>query len=258
MQRTQNTVRPALSHLRSLTLLLVAAVSGSALAQEPKTTFNIVVPAVFGGKNYNPFTPGAQHLQPTQSAIYESLFYVNQLDGKVTSVLGTKYAWGAGNKTLTLTTRSGVKWSDGKPFSAADVAFTFNYLKANPGLDLGGLWKNGIDTVRATNANTVVVTFSKVNVPLFAALVQTLIVPEHLWSAVKDPVTFNNENPVGTGPFLAESYSQQAVRVLKNPNYWMKGQTLRGRGGLVLDLRQRRLAAQDAQGRDRLRLHRHS
>ena len=215
--------RPAL-FLRSLTLLLAAAVSGNALAQEPKTTFNIVVPAVFGGKNYNPFTPGAQHAQPTQSAIYESLFYVNGLDGKVTNVLGTKYAWGAGNKTLTFTTRSGVKWSDGKPFTAKDVAFTFNYIKENPGLDLGGIWKNGVESVKATNDTTVVVTFNRVNVPLFSAIAQNMIVPEHLWASVKDPVTYANEEPIGTGPFVAETYSQQAVRVLKNPNYWMKGQ----------------------------------
>jgi peptide/nickel transport system substrate-binding protein len=217
----------SMKRITSITVVLAAAISAlssTAVAQEPKTTFNIVVPAVFGGKNYNPFTPGATHLQPTQSAIYESLFYINQLDGKVTNVLGTKYAWGAGNKTLTLTIRSGVKWSDGKPFTASDVAFTFNYLKANPGTDLGGLWKNGLESVKVGGTDTVIVTFSKVNVPLFNAIGQTLIVPEHLWASVKDPVTFTNETPVGTGPFLAESYSQQAVRVLKNPNYWMKGQ----------------------------------
>lgn len=214
-----------MTHMRTFALALVTvALSATALAQEPKTTFNIVVPAVFGGKNYNPFTPGATHLQPTLSAIYESLFYINQLDGKVTNVLGTKYAWGAGNKTLTITTRPGVKWSDGKPFGASDVAFTFNYLKANPGADLGGLWKNGIASVTASGPNTVTVSFSKVNVPLLNAIGQTPIVPEHLWASVKDPVTYTNDAPVGTGPFVAEQYSQQAIRVLKNPNYWMKGQ----------------------------------
>jgi peptide/nickel transport system substrate-binding protein len=220
MQEAQNAPRPALSRLRSLTLLLVAAVTGTALAQEPKNTFNVAVPATFGTKNYNPY--GA-HVQPTNSAIYESLFYVNGLNGKVTNVLGTKYAWGSGNKTLTITTRPGVKWSDGKAFSAADVAFTMNYFKANPAIDTGALWKNGVESVKATNATTVVFTFNKVNVPLFASIAHTMIIPEHLWASVKDPVTFTNENPVGTGPFLAEAYSAQAVRVLKNPNYWMKG-----------------------------------
>jgi peptide/nickel transport system substrate-binding protein len=214
-----------MTHTRTFALALItAALSATALAQEPKTTFNIVNPGTFSGKNYNPFTPGSQHLPPTQSAIYESLFYINGLDGKVTNVLGTKYSWSDGNKTLTIATRPGVKWSDGKAFSASDVAFTFNYLKANPGLDLSGIWKNGVASVKASGPNTVVVSFDKVNVPLLNFIAQQMIVPEHLWSAVKDPVTFANEAPVGTGPFLAETYSQQAVRALKNPTYWIKGQ----------------------------------
>ena len=47
---------------------------------------------------------------------------------------------------------------------------------------------------------------------------------QHVWKDVKDPVTFTNDEPVGTGPFVAETFSTQAVRVLKNPNYWIKGQ----------------------------------
>ncbi len=49
-------------------------------------------------------------------------------------MLATAYSFSNGGKTLTLTTRSGVKWSDGKPFSAADVAFTFNLIAKNPAL----------------------------------------------------------------------------------------------------------------------------
>ncbi len=39
-----------------------------------------------------------------------------------------------GGKTLTIPIRSGVKWNDGKPFTASDVAFTFNMIKAHPAL----------------------------------------------------------------------------------------------------------------------------
>jgi len=206
----------------SLTLLLSATL-GTALAAEPRTTFNVVNTAPFSGKNYNPFTPAANHLPPTLSAIYESLFYVNALDGKVNPVLGTKYTWSKDNRTLTVTTRSGVKWSDGQPFSAADVAFTFNYLKANPGLDLTGIWKNGVRSVTAQGANTVVIAFDKVNVPAFYYIAHLPIVAEHNWKDVKDPLTFTNDTPIGTGPFVAETYSTQAVRVLRNTSYWMPG-----------------------------------
>lgn len=202
--------------------ILTAALASVALAAEPKVTFNIVNTAPFSGK-YNPFTPASNHVPPTLSAIYESLFYVSALDGKVNPVLGTKYAWSKDNKTLTVTTRANVKWSDGKPFSASDVAFTFNYLKANPGLDLTGIWKNGIESVKATSPNTVVFTFSKVNVPLFYYIAHEPIVGEAHWKDVKDPLTYTNDHPVGTGPFVAETFTTQAIRVLKNPNYWMPG-----------------------------------
>ncbi|CAM3186466.1 Oligopeptide ABC transporter, periplasmic oligopeptide-binding protein OppA [Deinococcus saxicola] len=209
--------------LVSLSLILTAALSSAALAQNPKSTFTIVRSTQWGAENYNPFIPGDQHLLPTNSAIYESLFFVNAINGKVTPVLGTKYAWSKDNKTLTVTTRDGVKFTDGKAFSASDAAFSFNYLKANPALDTSGIWKSGLSSVKATNPSTLVFNFATPNTPIFLYISSTPIVPEHLWKAVKDPSTFTNTKPVGTGPFVAESYSQQAIRVLKNPNYWMEG-----------------------------------
>jgi peptide/nickel transport system substrate-binding protein len=72
--------------------------------------------------------------------VYEPLVYVNPLqDGKTTPMLATSWTWGAGNKTLTFTIRQGVKWSDGTPMTAADVAYTFNLIKKYPALDLTGV-----------------------------------------------------------------------------------------------------------------------
>ncbi|WP_425145068.1 ABC transporter substrate-binding protein [Deinococcus sp.] len=205
-------------------LVLTLALSSAALAQEPKNTFTVVRSDQWGAQNFNPFTPGSQHLLPTNSAIYESLFFVNSLNGKVTPVLGTAYTWSKDSTALSVTTRSGVKWTDGQAFSAADVAFTFNYMKKYPVLDLTGIWKNGLSSVKASGPNTVVFTFDKPNTPTFQYIALQAIVPEHLWSAQADPATFTNAKPVGTGPFVFDSYSQQALRVLKNPSYWIKGQ----------------------------------
>ncbi len=204
------------------TFLISGLLFGVAFAAEPKSTFIIAATHPFSGKNYNPYTGSANHLAPTVSAIYESLFYISPRDGKVNWILGTKYVWSKDNKTLTITTRPGVKWTDGQAFDAKDVAFSFNFIKANPALDLTGIWKSGVSSVKAPKANTVVISFDKVNVPFLYYIGNLPIVPEHIWKGVKDPVTFTNENPVGTGPFIAESYSPQALRVLKNPKYWMK------------------------------------
>ena len=60
--------------------------------------------------------------------------------GKTTPMLASSYKWSNGNKTLTFTIRSGVKWSDGTPMTANDVAYTFNLTKKNSALDLTGAW----------------------------------------------------------------------------------------------------------------------
>ncbi|UQN09037.1 ABC transporter substrate-binding protein [Deinococcus sp. QL22] len=208
----------------TFTLSLSALLIGAALAQNPKSTFTVVRATQWGAANLNPFTPGDQHLLPTNSAIYETLFYVNSLNGKVTPVLGTKYAWSKDSKTLTVTTRSGVKWTDGRAFSANDAAFTFNYLKQYPALDTSGIWKSGLTAVKASNPTTLIFSFSAPNTPVFQYLANTPMVPQHLWKDVKDPATFTNTKPVATGPFVFESASQQAIRVLKNTNYWMPNQ----------------------------------
>jgi len=73
--------------------------------------------------------------------IYEPLVYVNPLqNGKTTPMLATSYSWGVGNKTLTFTIRQGVKWSDGQPMTAADVAYTFDLIKKYPALGRSGGW----------------------------------------------------------------------------------------------------------------------
>lgn len=208
----------------SLSLILTAALGSAAEAQNPKTVFTVVRDTQWGSENYNPFVPGDQHLLPTNSALYESLFFVNSINSKVTPVLGTKYTWSKDSKTLTVSTRPNVKWHDGKAFSASDAAFSFNYLKQYPALDTSGIWKSGLSSVKATNPTTLVFTFATPNTPIFQYIAATPMVPEHLWKDVKDPSIFTNTKPVGTGPFVADSYSQQALRVLKNPNYWMKGQ----------------------------------
>ena len=155
--------------------------------------------------------------------IYEPLVYVNPLQGgKTTPMLASSYAWGAGNKSLTFTIRQGVKWSDGTPLTAADVAYTFNLIKKYPALDLTGVW-SVLSSVTATG-NTVTMDFSTVAVPYFYYIAdQTPIVPEHIWSTLSNPTTDPISKPVGTGPFLMSKCSPSDITYTANPNYWQPG-----------------------------------
>jgi peptide/nickel transport system substrate-binding protein len=179
-------------------------------------------------ENWNPFSPTL--LQPTEGVIYEPLYYYNLAsDAPPQSMLATKFAWDTAGKQLTITTRQGVKWSDGQAFSANDVAFTFDLIKKNPAINSTAL---KIDSVQATDDHTVVITFA---ITSFTAEPQVLgntpIVAEHTWSSLGDPAKTTNPKPVGTGPYKLKSFNPQSYVLEKNDGYWQTGkpqiQTLR-------------------------------
>jgi peptide/nickel transport system substrate-binding protein len=198
-------------------------------ATTPGGTFYAAQPWGLLPDNFNPYTPSGATAPGTKSCIYQSLFYINSVTGTETPLLGTNYKWTDNGLKLVVTTRSGVKWSDGTPFTASDVAFTFNYLKVNPSLDLNAIWKSSLRSVVATGANTVVFTFSKPDTPEAVAILfgtdgsTTVILPQHIWAAIKSPATFTNTSPVGTGPFTFTSFSTSSVVYTKNPGYWEAG-----------------------------------
>jgi peptide/nickel transport system substrate-binding protein len=116
------------------------------------------------------------------------------------------------------TLRSGVKWSDGKPFTANDVVFTFNLLKKYPALDTTGVWGQ-LASINASGSD-VTMTLKAPNVPFTAVLAAVPIVPQHLWQSVKDPTKYTNTKPVGTGPFMLQSFAPTEYVLKKNPSYW--------------------------------------
>jgi peptide/nickel transport system substrate-binding protein len=170
---------------------------------------------------FNPFNASVSFL--SFGTEYEELTYVDGLkSGATTPWLAKSYAWSNGNKTLTFTIRDGVKWSDGKPFSAADVVYTFQLLKKNPALDLNADW-SVLKSV-TQNGNQVAFNFKTAAVPYFYYIAdQTPIVAKHIWTSIKNPTTYKDTHPVGTGPFTMNSCSPQVIKYKKNPSYWQSG-----------------------------------
>jgi peptide/nickel transport system substrate-binding protein len=155
--------------------------------------------------------------------LYETLVYDNLLNDRKTPMLASDYKWSSDNKTLTFTIRSGVTWSDGQPFSAADVVYSFNLLKQHPELDLQSDW-TVLSDVQPSGSDKVVMTFSQPAVPNFYQIAgQTAIVPQHIWTSYSDPGTQKVDKPVGTGPFTMSACTGQNIQFTRNPNYWQKG-----------------------------------
>ena len=88
-------------------------------------------------RSFNPFvSTSIGNSNNTTALIYEPLLMFNIMKPTQAPIpwLATAYKWSDGGKTLTFTIRKGVKFSDGKPMTASDVAFSFNLLKNNPTL----------------------------------------------------------------------------------------------------------------------------
>lgn len=174
-------------------------------------------------RNFNPLTTATAPRWPTQAGIYEPLYVFNSVRGELVPWLATAYAWRDGNQVLRVTTRAGVAWSDGQPFTARDVAFTFNLLKRFPAIDRRGLW-GFLAAVTVVDDATVDFAFSRVFLPGLEDVVAQDIVPEHVWSTVKDPIAFANEHPVATGPFTeVRVFRNQIYELGRNPHYWQPG-----------------------------------
>lgn len=193
------------------------AVISVAPASQSVTTFT---------RNFNPFT--ASPLFPTVYGIYEPLMINNKITGKLESWLATGYEWSDDLLSLTFTLNEGIQWSDGTDFTASDVVYTFELMKNNGALQGDGLAavsESGyVDSISAPDDTTVIFEFNKKYTPGLYDIIAQVIVPEHIWEAVDDPVTYANEEPVGTGPFTeVTNFQDQVYEVDRNPNYWQEG-----------------------------------
>lgn len=180
----------------------------------------VVIDSVAGALwtcGFNPFVSTTNSV--SEGVIYEPLVYVNPLTGKTSPLLATSYTWGSQKTTLTFVVRRGVRWSDGKPFTAADVAFTFNLMRKYPALDLQAVWSvlSGVTSQR----NNVVMTFKRPSIPYFYFIAdQVGIVAQHMWAKIQNPAAYPDRHPVGTGPFLVNQCTPRSIVYTRNSRYW--------------------------------------
>jgi peptide/nickel transport system substrate-binding protein len=178
--------------------------------------FNPFLPTSALGLAGNDVTSGS-----SSGFIYEPLVQVNYVKSNDDIPwLATSWTWGDGGKTLTWHLRQGVKWSDGQPFTSADVVYTYQLMAKYPALNLTGI---AFTSVSAPDASTVVLNFATPQQQNFDLYATQIIVPKHIWSKVSNPTTWPDPDPVGTGPFVLSSFSPQSYLLSKNKSYWQPG-----------------------------------
>ena len=161
--------------------------------------------------DFNPFHVDTA-LYGTYGPIYEPLFFFNQLSADApVPMIGQSYTYSADGKTITITIKSGLKWSDGQALTADDVAFTMGY---------GPNKTDKMISATATDDTTVVLKYSS---PQFTAASQllgsTMIVPRHVWSKIDNYMKETNDNPVGSGAYVVKTTSDASYTFTANPDY---------------------------------------
>ena len=177
--------------------------------------------AVASGPFTNQFNPLLQASKDAagdaQVYLYEPLLMNDMKRATAEPWLVSKYTWSNGGKTLTLKLRPDLKWSDGRPLTAEDVAFTFELMRQHDALNFYTLPLAGAS---APASDTAVVTFTR---PAYQdEWWDTTPVPKHVWSSVPDPVKYTNPNPVTSGPFTLKTFTSQVITMQRNPHYWGK------------------------------------
>lgn len=162
------------------------------------------------------------------------LVRVNRATRELEPALAEKWSASADNLTYTLTLREGVTWSDGTPFTSADVLFSFQaiYDPAVKSVLASSLKVNGQPlNVSAPDPRTVVVTLPAPFGPGLAILDNLHLVAKHKTERELRAGTFAQTLAVTTppadlallGPFILRSYQPGQRMVFdRNPRYWKK------------------------------------
>jgi peptide/nickel transport system substrate-binding protein len=203
------------------TTLLVASVIGlsavSARSQDGPVTFDVGEPQ------------GIDSMSPLIGVVVPSfeawnLQYATLTDKAAKdfhTIPGLAESWKGSEDKLTWTykLRDGLKWSDGKPLTSEDIAWTVNTSRKEEWLNHSAVTANL--TATAPDPQTVVIK-SSVPDPKLPTM-DAYILPKHIWGKM-DPEKrdkYEGEDGVGSGPFVLEKFEKgQFARFRANPNFW--------------------------------------
>ncbi|MCB9882196.1 MAG: ABC transporter substrate-binding protein [Planctomycetes bacterium] len=189
--------------------------------------------------SFNPVSARSMTAFWVMMHVTEPLYIKNPWTGRIQEVLAESHEVSDDLKTITVHLRPGIFWSDGEPFTADDVIFTFEAI-AHPSVESYSkkifeypMEDGSIETVTMEKVDDLTVRFTQ---PLpYVAFLQKFtfkpIVPEHVlrpalecgefnstWSVDTDPRAI-----VGTGAFLLQGYRPgERVTLVRNPNHWRR------------------------------------
>ncbi len=183
----------------------------------------------------NPYRGGVNSIRWTIMLSTEPLFYYNNLTNEVIPWIAESLETSDDFSVYTVKLREGVTWSDGEPFTSADVKFTYDMLiengKGDGDLRFAGNVARTVASVEAPDPLTVRINLNRPNprypfVDLYAYFGNGLIwVPKHIWENVDDKLAFTNYDedkgwPVTTGAWHLKRYTENQIFLDRRDDWW--------------------------------------
>jgi peptide/nickel transport system substrate-binding protein len=170
----------------------------------------------------NPYVAFNQDAYSTFEYVYPFLVQYDKANRKFVDDFATSWKTSNGGKTWTFKTRKGTKWTDGKPLTAKDAAWTINTdIKYASGgaANAAGLIAH-IKNAKAPNPTTLVVTYTKAPGNVLGQFQQFAILPQHVWSKHtghkgNDLKTFSNNPLVGAGPYKLVKFKKDDIALFE-------------------------------------------
>lgn len=142
-------------------------------------------------------------------------------DGEYVPELATDWEVSEDGLTWTMTIRDDATFHDGEPLTADDVAYTLNLYKATEDFPFLASYPAIYETIEAIDETTVELTTAEPIGNFESTMVFIYVLPKHIWEAEDDPVAFENEAMIGSGPFKLVEFSQgEFVELEANAEHW--------------------------------------
>ncbi|MEZ4866555.1 MAG: ABC transporter substrate-binding protein [Caldilineaceae bacterium] len=209
-----------------------------AIAEVPRDRTLIITPwsdrtgPLTNPENWNIYQSGnGNQREIGDKTIFEDLFYTNLNTGELVPWQAESYEYNEDYTSITLKLRQGVEWSDGQPFTCADVKFTLEMLRDNaPELNYSFIYAEWLKDVECVDDLTAIINLTKPGPRWFLSNLalghenHQVIVPAHIWEG-KDPKEFNNYDPaqgwpIGTGAYKLVSTSAQQMVFDRRDDWW--------------------------------------
>lgn len=185
-------------------------------------------------KSFNPIVSNESTTEIVTQYIFEGLVTRDPITTEIIPVLAESWEYSDDGKIWTIKLKKDIQWSDGEPFTADDVVFTYNQIVYNadiPNSAADVLQVAGQNfEVQKIDSHTVEFRIAEKFAPFIESLAQKIL-PRHKYQKIVQEGQFNSalgidsnmNDLVGTGPFILESYQAGSnIKLTKNTNYWKK------------------------------------